>query len=48
MRPLVGWVQCVGASVGLRRDDEEALVEAAIETNRRCQDDVETECEEEG
>ena len=46
IRPLVGWVQCVGASAGLRRDDEEALVQAAIGTNRRCQDYVETECEE--
>ena len=31
----------MGASVGrLRREDEEALVQAAIGTNRRCQDDV--------
>ena len=36
----------MGASVGLRRDDEEALVQAAIETNRRCQEDVESKCEE--
>ena len=37
----------MGASVGLRRDDEEALVQAAIGTDRRSQGDVETEREEE-